>query len=306
MADHTVNFCTGCSHDCRYCYAKGMAIQYNRLTADEWPIEKIRDHDVVRKQKRYDGRVMTPSSHDITPGNLQAGITVIGKLLDAGNHILIVSKPHLDCIRVICDAFYDYRELFDVNDSECRQDRESLDGDCDLFEVDENGQRHYRLTFRFSIGACDDRLLSFWEPGAPSYSERKAALKLAYDRGFQTGISIEPMIDATNIDVLIADVSPYVTDSIWIGKMNHIGRFGKNAGRSLRKAIQDIKHGQTDSMIRSIYQRHRNNPLIRWKDSIRKVIAKGIRSSITGETGWGNRHDRRLLHFYFNVRVCNW
>jgi len=250
-ADHTANFCTGCLHDCWYCYAKGIAIRYKRLTAEEWPTETIRKHDVARKQKRYDGRVMIPSSHDITPSNLQAGITVIGNLLQSGNQILIVSKPHLECIEAICDTYELYR---------------------DLFEEDDDGHRRYRITFRFSIGACDDRLLSFWEPGAPSYSERKAALQLAHDRGFQTGVSIEPMIDATNIDVLIADLSPYVTDSIWLGKMNYLGRFGKNADPSLKKALNDIKRGQTDVMIKAIYQRHRNNPLIRWKDSISKVI----------------------------------
>ena len=48
----TINCCTGCSHDCRYCYAKGMAIHYKRLTAEEWPTEKIREHDVNKKHKK--------------------------------------------------------------------------------------------------------------------------------------------------------------------------------------------------------------------------------------------------------------
>ena len=26
----TVNCCTGCSHDCRYCYAKGMAVRFRQ------------------------------------------------------------------------------------------------------------------------------------------------------------------------------------------------------------------------------------------------------------------------------------
>jgi DNA repair photolyase len=30
-ADKTVNCCTGCSHDCLYCYAKGMAVRFKQV-----------------------------------------------------------------------------------------------------------------------------------------------------------------------------------------------------------------------------------------------------------------------------------
>jgi hypothetical protein len=68
-------------------------------------------------------------------------MTVLGKLLEAGNEVLIVSKPHLDCIRAICDEFESFRNILDV------------------FE----GYHRYRMVFRFTIGACDDRILSLWE-----------------------------------------------------------------------------------------------------------------------------------------------
>ena len=47
----TVNCCTGCANNCRYCYAKGMAIRFKRLTAEEWPIERVRQKDVDRPQR---------------------------------------------------------------------------------------------------------------------------------------------------------------------------------------------------------------------------------------------------------------
>ena len=72
----TVNCCTGCSHDCRYCYAKGMALRFNQITEGEWPLERIREKDVIKRQKKYNGQVMFPSSHDITPNNLKACLTV--------------------------------------------------------------------------------------------------------------------------------------------------------------------------------------------------------------------------------------
>jgi hypothetical protein len=40
----------------------------------------------------------------------------------------------------------------------------------------------------------------------------------------------------------------------------------------LAQAIDDIKRGQTDSIIKSIYNRHRENSKIKWKAEIKKVV----------------------------------
>jgi DNA repair photolyase len=152
---------------------------------------------------------------------------------------LIVSKPHLDCIEAICQQFGDYRE---------------------------------KILFRFTIGACDDQVLSYWEPDAPAYAERKAALQYAYEQGFQTSVSVEPMLDSVNIDQLVAELLPYVTETIWIGKMNHLGRLAKNVDAGLKAALLQIEAGQTDDIIRSIFERYKGNPKIQWKASIKKVV----------------------------------
>ena len=65
-ADITVNCCTGCSHDCVYCYAKGMAYRFGQVSPGQWASERIRPRDVARSHRRYPGTVMFPSSHDIT------------------------------------------------------------------------------------------------------------------------------------------------------------------------------------------------------------------------------------------------
>jgi len=96
-------------------------------------------------------------------------------------------------------------------------------------------------------------------------------LQHAFNKGFQTSVSAEPMLDSANIDYLITDLSPYVTDSIWIGKMNHLERFGKEADSVLQQAVIDIERGQTDTKIKGIYLRHKDNSIFKWKDSIRKV-----------------------------------
>jgi hypothetical protein len=80
------------------------------------------------------------------------------------------------------------------------------------------------------------------------------------------------MLDSSGIDALIGDLSPFVTHSIWIGKMNHLGRFGKVSDTVLRQAISDVKRGQTNAKIKAIYERHKDNPMIRWKEKIKKVV----------------------------------
>jgi DNA repair photolyase len=236
---HSVNCCSGCSNNCRYCYAKGMAVRFKQMTPEEWPLERIRQKDVDKAQKLYPGRVMFPSSHDITPGNFDACFTVLEKLLVRGNEILIVSKPRLECIKRICHSFIEYRD---------------------------------RILFRFSITAMNDELFSFWEPGAPVYAERKDALVYSVSSGFGTSVSIEPMIDSENVVQLVEDLVPYVTDAIWIGKMNHIRKNIQIDSPELEEAVRGIEEGQTDDRIKAIFNALKDNPQIKWKGGIKKII----------------------------------
>ena len=191
-AAHTVNCCTGCAHDCKYCYARSIAVRFKRVCPENWKDEKIRPLDVSKKYSSMEGTVMFPSSHDISENNFLQCFTVLKKLLDAGNRVLVVSKPHLRCISKICDDLKAYKN---------------------------------KILFRFTITACDDRILSVWEPGAPCYEERKECLKYAFNAGYKTSVSVEPMLDSDNIDVLIKDLSPFVTESYvgWTG-WNYSGK----------------------------------------------------------------------------------
>jgi hypothetical protein len=54
--------------------------------------------------------------------------------------------------------------------------------------------------------------------------------------------------------------------------MNHLGPFRKGSDMVLRQAIEIIRRGQTDSIIKSIYRRYKDNPLIRWKKEIKKIV----------------------------------
>jgi DNA repair photolyase len=238
-AASNVNVCDGCSHDCLYCYAKSMAIRFKRKTRDNWHVEDIREKAVTKSYGKMRGTVMFPSSHDITPTNFDACFVVLRKLLEAGNRVLVVSKPHLECIKKLCSAFGRYRD---------------------------------NILFRFTIGACDDDILSYWEPHAPSYGERLDSLRYAYNGGFETSVSAEPMLDTANIESLVNEVSPYVTDSIWLGKINRLRSHLKFNGDIDLEAVEALERGQTDKSIIAIYECFKDNPKVRWKDSIKKVV----------------------------------
>jgi DNA repair photolyase len=234
----SVNCCSGCSHDCRYCYARSMAVRFRQLNPEQWKEEKIRWKDVRKKYGLIEGTVMFPSSHDITPQNLVACLIVLRKLLRAENKVLVVSKPHLNCIRVICRVFEEYKD---------------------------------QILFRFTIGARDNEILSFWEPNAPLYEERKEALAHAFIKGFQTSVSAEPMLDPEHIEDLVKDLIPFVTDAMWIGKMNHTRNINTD-DEGVEEALRKISEGQSDKNIRAIYARLKSTPKIKWKYHIKKVI----------------------------------
>ena len=238
-AAHTVNCCTGCVHDCKYCYAKSIAVRFKRVRSENWKDEKIRSRDVSKTYRRMEGTVMFPSSHDISENNFLECFTVLKKLLKAGNRVLVVSKPHLKCISSICDDLKAYKN---------------------------------KILFRFTITACDDRILSIWEPGAPCYEERKECLKYAFNAGYKTSVSVEPMLDSDNIDVLIEDLSPFATESIWIGKMNQIRRRVSIDDELIEEEVKRIESGQTDEKIWMIYEEYKDNRLIKWKESIKKIV----------------------------------
>ncbi len=236
-----INIVKGCSHNCLYCYAKSNALRFKRLSAkniEQWEEEKILQEKVDKGYRKRKGIVMFPSSHDITPYNLDACITVLEKLLKAENEVLIVSKPHLKCIGPILNRFEQYKD---------------------------------QILFRFTITATDNDLLSFWEPGAPSYEERFQCLKIAWHREFKTSVSVEPMLDPEHIDDLITNVTPLVTETIWIGLVQHLNLI-KNDDNAVKEAIEKIKMNQTANKIRSIYERCNDNPKIRWKESIKKLL----------------------------------
>ena len=240
-ASSTANFIDGCKHDCKYCYSREMAIRFYRKTKENWKIEVVRPNYLRQNWGRFTGTVMFPSSHDIHPDNLDSSIEFLSLLLQKANRILIVSKPHLFSIREICKRF-----------------------------ADQKG----KMLFRFTIGSSSSKTLKFWEPGAPSFEERIESLKYAYKKGFSTSVSCEPMLDEY-VDSVINKALPFITDAIWLGKMNFARRRLKINGYDDPETMiraQELFEVQNQARIEALYTRYRSNKRIRWKDSIKMDV----------------------------------
>lgn len=237
----TVNIINGCSHNCRYCYAKAMAVQYKRKTIDNWHIEEINLEQLKMKRKKTNGMVMFPSTHDITPENMSYAMELLQNLIDAGDKVLIVTKPHLSVIKQICEKFQTNKES---------------------------------ILFRFTIGSNDSEVLKFWEIDAPDYEERKSCLEYAFNLGFSTSVSGEPMLDGKTPQ-LVNELLPYITDAIWLGKpnmlMSRLSFNGETDKQTISKA-KELLALQSDAYIKSLYLMFKDCPKVKWKSNIKKVV----------------------------------
>ena len=238
-ASHNVNCYNGCRHDCLYCYARWMAVRFGRMRPEQWAHENPRNLEITKKRRLFEGAIMFPTTHDINPNNLSDCLIVLGKLLEVGNKVLIVSKPHLECIETICRVMAAYKQ---------------------------------QIIFRFTIGLLDDDLRQFWEPGTPGFTERVASLRHAFQAGYETSVSAEPLLEPWNVQTLVGSLRPFVTHSIWIGKANQLRQRTAWKLPGDHPEIVKLLSWQTDERVLEIYEMFKNDPLIRWKDSYKKVI----------------------------------
>lgn len=246
-ANHSYNFQRGCTNSCRYCYARYNAVdRFHRCTAEQWTVPLIDYDKVIKKQKKLSGGIMFPSTHDITPANIDCYIAVLLEMLDAGNQVLIVTKPHFECIEKICDKCVNYKD---------------------------------QIKFRFTIGSMNDEVLSFWEPNAPKFNERLRCLEYAFEHNYKTSVSCEPFLDG-DIDILVKCLYHLTNDTIWIGKMRNIkSRVDMTAITDTEKLvyIHPLERLYSDEYILGLVAKLKKWPFIKWKDSIKEVIARNVK-----------------------------
>lgn len=241
-ADFNENIARGCEHNCRYCYAAADAKRFKLRERGQWDRVELTKKAFVTHYPKRDGVIMFPTAHDITPDIADACVRVLKLMLQSGNKLLIVSKPHLSVITMLCS------ELAAHKDS---------------------------ILFRFSIGTTDAATAAHWEPGAPLPVERVQALEYAFASGFRTSISAEPLLGGLGTaQELLHVVRPFVTDTVWIGKMNKIRARVDMTDPRTAQAVQDIERDQSDENVLRMFDALNDDALVRWKDSVTGVVSR--------------------------------
>ena len=240
-SDVSHNIGKGCSHNCRYCYAADHALKTGQIkTRDEWSTETITPRRIPTKP----GIIMFPTAHDITPFYLEESLVTIQQMMEAGRSVVIVTKAHLECVKAICDKFTGYKG---------------------------------NIVLRVTIGSMDETICKFWEPGAPSSSERLSALKYAYDLGYTTSVSMEPiLVGVTDAVKTFYMVEPYVNEKIWIGRMNGPDWRVDTSDPVIKGRVAYIKKCQSDSEMLKLYGMLKGHSKVAWKDSIKQVVGGEI------------------------------
>ena len=175
-------------------------------------------------------------------------MTLLRKFVEAGNQMLVVTKPHLEVVEAICDEPWSHN-----------------------------------VTFRFSIGMLDERLRELWEPGAPPIDERLDAMHYAHASGYGTSVSAEPLLEPWNALQLYLACEPFLSKDkgspageFWIGKLNRIRDRVRIKSTEQRKALSKVIDWQTDQNVMHIVTlfQHRGTRHVRWKDSYKQVIER--------------------------------
>ena len=244
ISDQSMNIMHGCAHDCKYCYAAHKSLQSGRIRQrSDWPgLSRSYSGAMKDDYPKYDGVVMYPTCHDIEPRHLHHHIALIRKLVTSGNTVLLTTKAHFECVDEICFAFERYKE---------------------------------QITFMFTITSLNDEVSRFWEPNAPCPHERLASLMLANMKGFRTSVIIEPMLEGpTEAKAICRRVLPFVTDEVWIGKMNSPTVRVDRTIPENDEAIKRILWMQSNRHIVSLYDELNGQDKVRWKESILREIEK--------------------------------
>lgn len=237
------NIQKGCGNGCLYCYARDAAINRwkNVKSKEAWLVPEIYPNKINKKWSKFEGVIMFPTAHDIDQDNVHSCILALKNMLKPGNKVLIVSKPSLYVMNTLLTELDEYKD---------------------------------QIMLRFTIGNVLQNVLDVFEPFAPSITERRKSLQLAHSMGYKTSISIEPLLgDADDLGDILYMVQRFVTDDIWVGKLNFAEKriFGERS-EELQNRMDYIKRSQTDENILLMYERFKDDSQIKWKDSIKQVI----------------------------------
>ncbi|KAJ3431622.1 hypothetical protein M0812_20536 [Anaeramoeba flamelloides] len=230
---------SNCKNDCKYCYMKAMKNRFIQTDLEDFTM-KVNEKKVKKGWRTNQSKpklFMFPSAHDIFDQFVDDYIQVSKKIILAGNEVLIVTKPSMVCIKKIINQLADFKK---------------------------------KILFRFTITSDDQDILDYWEPNAPSFEERLNCLKLCFENGFNTSVSIEPYLKFPN--TLIETIAPYINDYIWVGLMSDLDTM-ENIKIDEIKRLNELYH--YDNTLKLVNE-FKNNKKIIFKTSIMLKIINNL------------------------------
>ena len=239
----TRNVAIGCLHCCLYCCARLYGLIFHSRTCRtwrDWGCERI--VGVLPKIHRWRAPVIFPSRHDLTPRILPTAVKWLRRCLRARNKVIVVSKPRLSTLARFCAQLAEFKP---------------------------------QILFRFSITSLDSDLSRLWEPFAPPPHERLLCLRWAYERGWRTSVSCEPMLGGVEGALAVyGAVMPYVTDTCWFGPATNLRQcvFERKTCPEVEAACQRLEMLQAEGELLRLYDALRGDPKVRRKSPIRRLV----------------------------------
>jgi len=236
MGNKQISLQTGCEHGCLYCHAREEAVRSGRIKSGHvWGgcSPTIYGLDADHLDCKYAARVVFPGAHDVTARNLPYCEHVLSRLLQAGNDVVIESKPDLAVWRTLLDGL---------------------------------GPRKGQVELRFSITHLDPSVGLFWEFDAPSVAERLDALRMAHDGGWRTSVACKPLLEPWRAAELVARVRPMVSGAVRVGAARCLRRRTAWCGGlpGLEDRVAELEAWRTPEKFLEIRNAVGDDPKVRW------------------------------------------
>lgn len=230
-----------CSNDCIYCYSAVHAVDKGYVSCRaKWA------NDFLKKQvpsfkNYYDSVVHYPTNHDITQKHLERHCQAIREILEAGNTLVITTKPRLSCMAAVAEVCAGYEN---------------------------------EVTFNLTITTLDEDQSVFWERWAPLPAERIAALKFLHEKGFKIKVTAEPLLQGVDSALQIyAAVIPYA-EEVCFGVMNKVESRVDNSTPENVAAIAKIQRYQSKENMKFLHATLKSLPKVSFKESISKFASR--------------------------------
>jgi DNA repair photolyase len=200
------NLYAGCVHGCTYCYAPGVLRRdrhafHSKAVPKDRALERFaHDCELLKERGNKAPIFMSFTTDPYQPCERRFRLT---------RHAIMAAHQAGQNVNILTKAGDPAAEDFHMLHS------------GDIFGIS--------LTTRLAID----------EPCAASPAERMMVLREAHDRGIQTRVSFEPILDLSETLSLIEQVRPY-TDLIQVGRWNHDRRADGMDWPTIAREVRDL------------------------------------------------------------------